>query len=154
MTSLSRFIIFRLLIWYDRSDEMISYDEIIWSIIIMIVMSICILVYLFFPALESSVHDLYPVTICAVYKLQRHPYFYVNDTWQHSDVTMGAIASHTTAVSIVTQPFNQAQIRRRVTELTFLPLAVISQKTFSNVFSWIKSFVFWFKFHWSLFLMV
>ena len=41
--------------------------------------------------------------------------------------------------------------------LTHLPLnkmAAISQTTFSNAFSWIKSFVFWFKFHWSLFLMV
>ena len=29
---------------------------------------------------------------------------------------------------------------------------LISQKTFSDVFSWMKNFVFWLKFHWSLFL--
>ena len=42
-------------------------------------------------------------------------------------------------------------------QLTLPPLdkmATISQKTFSNTFSWIKSFVFWFEFHWSLFLRV
>ena len=38
--------------------------------------------------------------------------------------------------------------------LTYLPLdkiAAISQKTFSSAFSWMKSFVLWLKFHWSLF---
>ena len=41
--------------------------------------------------------------------------------------------------------------------LTLLPLdkiAAISQKTFSDAFSWMKSFVFWLIFHWSLFLSV
>ena len=41
--------------------------------------------------------------------------------------------------------------------LTHLPLdkmAAISQTTFSNAFSWMKSFVFWFKFRRSLFLRV
>ena len=41
--------------------------------------------------------------------------------------------------------------------LTHLPLdkmAAISQKTFSNACSWMKSFIFWFKFHWSLFLSI
>ena len=41
--------------------------------------------------------------------------------------------------------------------LTHLPLdkmVAISQTTFSNAFSWMKSFVFWFEFHWSLFLRV
>ena len=40
-------------------------------------------------------------------------------------------------------------------ELTHLPLdkmATISQMTFSNAFSWMKSFIFWFEFHRSLFL--
>ena len=44
-----------------------------------------------------------------------------------------------------------------VIELTHLPLdkmAAISQTIFSKAFSWMKSFVFWFKFHWSLFLRV
>ena len=27
-------------------------------------------------------------------------------------------------------------------------MAAISQTTFSNAFPWVKSFVFWFKFHW------
>ena len=31
-------------------------------------------------------------------------------------------------------------------------MAAISQTTFFNVFSWMKSFVFWYEFHWSLFL--
>ena len=38
--------------------------------------------------------------------------------------------------------------------LTNLPLdkmAPISQTTFSSAFSWMKSFVFWFEFHWILF---
>ena len=41
--------------------------------------------------------------------------------------------------------------------LTHLPLdnmAIISQTIFSDEFSWMKSFVFWLKFHWSLFLRV
>ena len=38
--------------------------------------------------------------------------------------------------------------------LTHLPLdkmAAILQTMFSDAFSWMKSFVFWLKFHWSLF---
>ena len=41
--------------------------------------------------------------------------------------------------------------------LAHLPLdkiAAISQTTFSNAFSWMKSFVFWFEFHWSLILIL
>ena len=41
--------------------------------------------------------------------------------------------------------------------LVHLPLdkmAAISQTMFSDAFSWMKSFVFWLQFHWSLFLMV
>ena len=41
--------------------------------------------------------------------------------------------------------------------LTHLPvdkMAAISWTTFSNAFSWMKSFVFWIDFHWSLFLRV
>ena len=41
--------------------------------------------------------------------------------------------------------------------LTHFPLykmAAISQTTFSDAFSWMKSFVFWLRFHWSLFLRV
>ena len=41
--------------------------------------------------------------------------------------------------------------------LTHLPLdkmVAISQTIFSDAFSWKKSFVFWWKFHWSLFLRV
>ena len=41
--------------------------------------------------------------------------------------------------------------------LTHLPLykiGAILQTSFSNVFSWMKSFVFWFEFRWSLFLRV
>ena len=33
-------------------------------------------------------------------------------------------------------------------------VSAISQTTFSNAFSWVKSFVFWLIFHWSLFLSV
>ena len=33
-------------------------------------------------------------------------------------------------------------------------MAAILQTTFSNTFLWMKSFVFWFEFHWSLFLRV
>ena len=42
----------------------------------------------------------------------------------------------------------------RYRSLTHLPLdtmAAISQTIFSDAFSWMKSFVFWSKFHWSLF---
>ena len=42
-------------------------------------------------------------------------------------------------------------------DLTHLPLnkmATISQTIFSDAFSWMKIFVFWLKFHWSLFLRV
>ena len=40
---------------------------------------------------------------------------------------------------------------------THLPLdkmAAVSQTIFSDAFSWMKSFEFWIKFHWNLFLMV
>ena len=33
-------------------------------------------------------------------------------------------------------------------------MAAIPQKIFPDEFSWMKSFVFWLKFHWSLFLEV
>ena len=33
-------------------------------------------------------------------------------------------------------------------------MAAISQTIFSDAFSWMKSFIFWFNFHWSLFLSV
>ena len=33
-------------------------------------------------------------------------------------------------------------------------MAAVSQTIFSGAFSWMKSLVFWFKFHWSLFLVV
>ena len=33
-------------------------------------------------------------------------------------------------------------------------MAAVSQTTFSNAFSWMKTFVCWFKFHWTLFLTV
>ena len=49
--------------------------------------------------------------------------------------------------------FPHSQLR----PLTHLPLdkmSAISQTIFSDAFSWIKSFVFWLKFHWSLFLRV
>ena len=42
-------------------------------------------------------------------------------------------------------------------ELTHPPLdkmAAISQTTFSGAFSWMKSLVFWFEFHWILFILV
>ena len=51
-------------------------------------------------------------------------------------------------------------IRRQTNKwngLTHLPLdkmAAISQTIFSDAFSWMKSFLFWLKFHWSLFLRV
>ena len=41
--------------------------------------------------------------------------------------------------------------------LTYLPMdkmAALSEMAFSNAFSWIKHFIFPFKFHWSLFLRV
>ena len=44
-----------------------------------------------------------------------------------------------------------------INDLTHLPLdkmAAILQRIFSDAFSWMKSFVFWLKFHWSLFLRV
>ena len=44
-----------------------------------------------------------------------------------------------------------------LTQLTHLPLdkmAAVSLMTFSNALSWMKSFVFRFRFHWSLFLRV
>ena len=44
---------------------------------------------------------------------------------------------------------------RDTAHLTHLPLdkmAAISQTIFSDVFSWMKSLIFWLKFHWSLFI--
>ena len=47
--------------------------------------------------------------------------------------------------------------RQQAITLTHLPrdkMAVFLQMIFSDAFSWMKSFVFWLKFHWNLFLMV
>ena len=44
--------------------------------------------------------------------------------------------------------------RQRLTQISLDKVAAISQTTFSNAFSWMKSFVFRLKFHWSLFLKV
>ena len=41
-----------------------------------------------------------------------------------------------------------------LTHLSLDKISAISQTTFSNAFSWTKSFVFWSEFHWSLFLRV
>ena len=48
----------------------------------------------------------------------------------------------------------EIQSELRCFHLTHLPLnkmAAISQMIFSDTFSWMKRFVFWLKFHWSLF---
>ena len=48
-------------------------------------------------------------------------------------------------------------VTKHTWDLTHLPLdkmAAISQTLFSDAFSWMKSFVLWSKFHWSLFLRV
>ena len=39
-----------------------------------------------------------------------------------------------------------------VTQLLLDKMALISQTIFSNAFLWMKSFVFWLKYHWSLFV--
>ena len=41
-----------------------------------------------------------------------------------------------------------------LTHLSLDKMATISQTALSNAFGWIKSSIFWFKFHWSLFLRV
>ena len=41
-----------------------------------------------------------------------------------------------------------------LTHITLDKMAAILQTIFLDAFLWMKSFVFWFKFHWSLFLMV
>ena len=38
-----------------------------------------------------------------------------------------------------------------LSHLSLNKIVAISQKIVSNAFSWTKSFVFWFEFHWSLF---
>ena len=51
----------------------------------------------------------------------------------------------------------QSILWRTIWTLTHLPLnkmATISQMIFSDAFWWMKNFVFWLKFHWSLFLRV
>ena len=50
--------------------------------------------------------------------------------------------------------YNELGIDQTWTHLPLDTMAAILQMTFSNAFSWMKSFVFWVKFHWSLFLMV
>ena len=47
--------------------------------------------------------------------------------------------------------YSQANVK---THLPLDKMAAILQTVFSDVFSWMKSFVFWIKFHWSLFLKV
>ena len=39
-----------------------------------------------------------------------------------------------------------------LTHISLDKMAAISQRIYSNAFSWMKSFVFWFKCHWNLFL--
>ena len=47
-----------------------------------------------------------------------------------------------------------AYVIHGLTGLTHLPLDKKHQTTFSNSFSWMKKFVFWFEFHWNVFLRV
>ena len=54
-------------------------------------------------------------------------------------------------------PLTMAWLWPSSDHLTHLPLdkmAAVSQTTFSSAFSWMKNLLFWFKFHWILFLMV
>ena len=53
--------------------------------------------------------------------------------------------------------FECTYVSLSLVELTHLPLenmAAISQTTFSNAFSYMKNVLFWFEFHWSVFLRV
>ena len=58
------------------------------------------------------------------------------------------------------EPFGISTSAGSVTVILYLisfpvdKMAAISQTAFSNAFSWMKNFVFWFKFHWGLFLRV
>ena len=53
--------------------------------------------------------------------------------------------------------FSHLKLQSKYFQLTHLPLdkmAAIPQTLFSDAFSWMKSFVFWSRFHWILFLRV
>ena len=57
-------------------------------------------------------------------------------------------------LSMSTYVYSGFNASNTLTHLLLNKMAVISQMTFSNAFSWMKSLVLWFKFHWSLFLRV
>ena len=52
---------------------------------------------------------------------------------------------------IASQPWGNA-VWTSLSQWPLDKVAAISQTTFSNAFSWMKNFVFWFEFEWSLFL--
>ena len=57
-------------------------------------------------------------------------------------------------VSWYCKQFDKIQIYHRLTHLPMDKMAAIQQTIFSDAFSWMKSSVFWLKFHSSLFLRV
>ena len=60
-----------------------------------------------------------------------------------------------TAMIVTVSPqwiFRYKQSTDGLTDIPWDKMAAISQKVFSDAFSWMKNFVFWLKFHWSLFI--
>ena len=57
--------------------------------------------------------------------------------------------------NITKQPHKtKGELHGKLTHLPLDKMAAISQRIFSDAFLWMKSFVFWLKFHWSFFLRV
>ena len=62
---------------------------------------------------------------------------------------------HTETHTDNTRRPKQTSAKKKSSAFTHLPLkkmAAISQTTFSNAFPWMNIFVFWFEFHWSVFV--
>ena len=64
---------------------------------------------------------------------------------------LGLTLNHVSEKGHRTQSFTECGI---LTHFPLAKIAGISQMPHSNAFSWMETFVFWFEFHWSLFLRV
>ena len=71
-------------------------------------------------------------------------------------MTLLSLRAALEAVILAVLPVNQTgpteDTSIDLTHLSLNKMAAISQTIYWNAFSWMKSFVFWFKFHWNLFL--
>ena len=104
--------------------------------------------------------DLWPLTLTFCMDIT---FDHGNNSWKfHDDTMMGTWwkrcdrqtdrrTDGRTENTICRAAWSQLKIRVTLTHWDWNKMVAISQTIFSDPFSWMKSFVFWLKFHWNLF---